>query len=39
MPKIKIELEVPSDKYCDYEDTLCPVCMEGNWGEMVLCDF
>ena len=27
--KIKVELEVPTDKYCDTEDTLCPVCMEG----------
>ena len=31
--KIKVELEVPSDKYCDTEDTLCPVCMEGYWNK------
>lgn len=33
MPKIRVEIEVPTGKYCDYEDTLCSVCMEGNWGK------
>lgn len=33
MPKIKVEIEVPSDKYCEYEDTVCPACLEGNWGK------
>ena len=32
MAKIRVEFEVPSDKYCDTEDTLCPVCMEGFSG-------
>lgn len=32
MPKIRAEIEVPTDKYCDNEDTLCPVCMEGFSG-------
>lgn len=33
MAKIKVEIEVPSDKYCDDGDTVCPVCLEGNWGK------
>lgn len=33
MPKIRVEIEVPTDKYCDSEDTLCPVCMEGFSGK------
>lgn len=33
MAKIKVEIEVPNDKYCDSEDTLCPVCMEGYWNK------
>ena len=32
MPKIKVEIEVPTDKYCDTEDTVCPACCEDNWG-------
>ena len=32
MPKIKVEIEVPSGKYCGNEDTTCPMCLEGNWG-------
>lgn len=32
MPKIKVEIEVPDDKYCENEDTTCPMCLEGNWG-------
>lgn len=32
MPKIKAEIEVPSDKYCENEYTTCPMCLEGNWG-------
>ena len=31
MPKIRVEIEVPSGEYCDYEDTVCPACLEGNW--------
>ena len=33
MPKIKVELEVPDRKYCDNEDTTCPMCLAGNWGK------
>lgn len=33
MPKIKVEIEVPSDKYCDNEDTFCLACCEDNWGK------
>lgn len=32
MPKIKVEIEVPNDKYCEREDTVCPMCFEGAWG-------
>lgn len=33
MAKIRVEIEVPTDKYCDCDDALCPVCMEDNQGE------
>ena len=34
MAKINVEIEVPTDKYCDYEDTVCPVlCMDDNSGK------
>ncbi len=33
MAKIKVELEVPDNKYCDYEYTVCPVCLESSWGK------
>lgn len=33
MPKIKVEIEVPSDKYCDTIDNVCPMLQEGNWGK------
>lgn len=36
MSKIKVEIEVPNDKYDEYcEDgyDICPVCLEGNWGK------
>lgn len=28
MPKIIVELEVPDSKYCDNEDTTCPMCVD-----------
>lgn len=33
MPKIKVEIEVPSDKYCEREDIVCPMCIEHEWGD------
>ena len=33
MPKIRVELEVIDSKYCDDGYTVCPVCLESNWGE------
>ena len=33
MPKIKVEIEVPSDKYCEREDIVCPMCFEREWGD------
>lgn len=33
MAKIRVEIEVPTNKYCDCEDTVCPACLEGNWGK------
>ena len=33
MRKIRVEIEVPYGKYCDNEDTICPMCLEGNWGK------
>lgn len=29
MPKIRAEIEVPDDKYCDTIDNVCPMCLEG----------
>lgn len=39
MAKIKVELEVPNDKYCEREDIVCPMCLEGNWGICYCCLF
>ena len=39
MPKIKVEIEVPSDKYCDTIDNVCPMLQEGNWGKYYCCLF
>ena len=39
MPKIKVEIEVPSGEYCENEDTTCPMCLEGNWGICYCCLF
>lgn len=33
MPKIKVEIEVPSDKYCERVDNVCPMCYEREWGD------
>ena len=33
MAKIKVEFEVPDNKYCDYEYNVCPVCLEHEWGK------
>ena len=33
MAKIKLEIEVPTDKYCDDGYTICPVCLESSWGK------
>lgn len=33
MAKIKVEFEVPDNKYCDYEYNVCPVCLEYEWGK------
>lgn len=32
MPKIKIELEIPNDNYCDKTDAICPMCVHSEWG-------
>ena len=39
MPKIKVELEVPNSEYCDIDDTVCPMCLEGNWDKWYCCLF
>lgn len=39
MPKIRAEIEVPDDKYCDTIDNVCPMCLEGNWGGWYCCLF
>ena len=39
MPKIRVEIKVPDSKYCDNEDTTCPMCLEGNWGKYYCCLF
>lgn len=34
MAKIRVELEVPNDEYCDsIIKGCCPMCQEGNWGK------
>lgn len=33
MAKIKVEIEVPSNKYCETEDNICPMCYEREWGD------
>lgn len=32
MAKIRVEIEVPTGKYCDNEETVCPMCTEALWG-------
>lgn len=32
MAKIKVEIEVLDSKYCDNEETVCPMCIEALWG-------
>ena len=32
MAKIRAEIEVLDDKYCERKDDVCPMCLEGNWG-------
>lgn len=32
MTKIKVEIEVPSDNYCETIDNTCPMCIEDEWG-------
>ena len=39
MAKIKAEIEVLNDKYCDTEDDVCPMCQESHWGEWYCCLF
>lgn len=39
MAKIKAEIEVLDDTYCDTEDDVCPMCLEGNWGKWYCCLF
>lgn len=33
MPKIKVEIEVPSGEYCENDDTSCSMRLKGNWGK------
>lgn len=33
MAKIKVEIEVTDDKYCDTIGNVCPMCIEALWGE------
>lgn len=33
MAKIKAEIKVLNDKYCDTEDDICPMCFKSYWGE------
>lgn len=39
MAKIKVEIEVPTGKYCESEDNVCPMCLEGDWGICYCCLF
>lgn len=39
MPKIMVELEVLGGEYCEREDNVCPMCLEGNWGTYYCCLF
>lgn len=39
MTKIKVEIEVPTGKYCESEDNVCSMCLEGNWGKYYCCLF
>ena len=39
MSKIRAEIEVPDDKYCDIIDNVCPMLQEGNWGGWYCCLF
>lgn len=39
MPKIRVEIDVPDGKYCDNEDTICPMCLERNLSECYCCLF
>ena len=39
MAKIRVEVIVPSDKHCEREDIVCPMCLEGNWGTCYCCLF
>lgn len=33
MPKIKIEIEVPNDKYCENRGDICPCCYYNSYGD------
>lgn len=39
MAKIKVEIEVLNDKYCESKDDVCPMCQEGNRGGWYCCLF
>lgn len=39
MAKIKVEIEVPDDKYCDTIDNVCPMLLEGHCGGWYCCLF
>ena len=39
MPKIKVEIEVPSGGYCENEDIVCRMCLWGNRGICYCCLF
>ena len=33
MAKIKVEIKVPNCEYCEDENTICPMCIEREWGD------
>ena len=39
MAKIRAEIEVPSDKYCERKGAVCPMLQDGNWGGWYCCLF
>lgn len=39
MAKIRAEIEVLDDKYCERKDDVCPMLQEGNWGGWYCCLF